>query len=182
MKKTIYIVLVSVVLLIAGHVKLFKSASEHYQLYRYAKNPDRTPYLISIKPSEYFIAFISRDGWRNAPTRTMQPYDTENLIFDELGWDRSIESLLRFYSTDTRDISLWKWMRYPDSAKLPCMQEMSFRTKGTREIAVDSERKVAIDVLSPNMANLYIQTDTGVASYLVVSDAAYHKYLENRKK
>ena len=182
MKKIIFLILAFALIALVSYAPVFKEARDHYQLYKYAKNTNRKPYTISIKPKTFFDAFVNRSGWKTAPTSTRQPYNTDNKVFDELGWKKDISSLIRFYSTDTRDISLFKWMLVPDSAKLPCIQEMSFREKGPREIFVDEELSIAIDMPSPNMAYLYIQTGVGIDCYIIVSDSAYQKIMDTRKR
>ncbi len=180
MKKAIFIILTVALIAIGSYAAFFKEARDHYKLYKYAQNPNRKPYTISTKPKAFFDDFVNRSGWKTALTSTQQPYHTENKVFDELGWKKDISSLVRFYTTDTRDISLFRWMLIPASAKLPSMQEMFFMERRHREIIVDPELSMAVEIQTSDMANLYIQTDSGIDTYMLVSDSLYQKILNKR--
>ncbi len=164
-----------IALLALATVGLSGPARKHYSLYRSVQREHRFPYAVEVKPAEYFSPFLARNGWHDAPTSSRQPTRTSDKILEELKWEKSVRSLVSFYTTDTGDIGLLRWMVFPRSSVLPSLQEMAFTKKTGGVICVDPQSTVALESLNASMVTLTIQKSDGLEEWLLVDDALYAK-------
>jgi len=145
---------------------VFIFAYKNYEMNLLAKNPNRIPYEIVVETPAYFSDYLDRNIWRIPKSDHQQPYNTENEIFDILRWDRSIHSLVRFYSTETRRSSFNAWYK-DDLVILGVFQELHFSNREPRRVIISSDYLYALIPVSPNITYFYIKTSDGLESYLL---------------
>jgi hypothetical protein len=175
-----FFIAVVIVLCLLG-AWLGPDAWHHYQLYLSVQSERPHAYRVETRGPDYFSALVERRGWHVAATSAPQPDRTWDKVLDTLEWPRSLQSVERFYSTDTTRIGVVRWMLVPSSSKLPSLQTMVFRKLSGGIVYRDSQGRYFAEESSRSMVSLMQEIDGGVAEWLLVDDETF-KRMEDKKR
>jgi hypothetical protein len=176
----ILIAIVALVGLAALGAWLGPDVWRHCELFQSVQSERRDPYRVEARNADYFLAIMERRGWHVAPRSSPQPDRSWDKVLDELKWPRSIQSVIRFYTTDTSKVGLVRWMIVPDSSRLPALQTMMFRKLSGGVIYLNPDGNCIVEESGASMVSLIQEHEGGVAEWLLVDDASFKRIQEKQ--